>query len=301
MSESTNIRAAQHEPSALSPVPSFFLCEDFVDGFCRRGERCSKSHDICVIEATTRQAPPIKTAANILSLNPRRTPHTSNPFEHDGPGHLSRSGPRHDNDQISIKDIKILPTTDEILCQRGPYMPSNHTYAHHRLPCGQDRLLDVQFRLLRYESTENIIDACYHASQQLSSLLHEAPIIDYDDRFVTPRGFRYSLFRDATFEDVSFSDQKGVCFRMSFACPRALRGRRMTSSGHLEEGMLVALIGLDRDSALSVTFMEIYQRQTTDAMKHRTGNDLRGKQVRQIARTSLIISSFRYNFPRRHN
>jgi len=97
---------------------------------------------------------------------------------------------------------------------------------------------------------------------------------------VTPRGFRYSIFRDLNFEDVSFSDQKGVCFRMSFACPKALRGRRMGPSAHLEEGMLVALIGLDEVSALSVTFMEIYQRQSTDAMKPLTKTDLRGTTLR---------------------
>lgn len=41
--------------------------------------------------------------------------------------------------------------------------------------------------------------------------------------------------------------------------------------------MLVALIGYDIADALSTTFMVIEQRQTTFAMKARTGNDLRGQ------------------------
>lgn len=277
MAQSTQIQAALHEPSALAPVPPFYLCEDFINGFCRRGDRCSKSHEICVIADTVQHMPPTYSAPNVLSLFPRGIAQMNDLFENDGPGHLSKLGPRHDNDHVSIKDIRILPTIDEILSMRGPYMPRNDPYSHHHLPCGQDRLLDVQFRLLRYDSTEAIKDACYHASQQLSQIKEEIPLADYDVRLVTPRGFQYSMFRDIAFEDVRFSDQKGVCFRMSFACPKALRGRRMGPSGHLEDGMLVALIGLEDHRSLSITFMEIYQRQTTDAMKPITGNDLKGE------------------------
>lgn len=84
------------------------------------------------------------------------------------------------------------------------------------------------------------------------------------------------MFRDVTFEDVIFNPHRGIMFRLSFACPVALRGKRMGLSDHLEEGMLVAMIGLDDSSSLSIAFMEIYQRQTTEAMRPRTGNDLRG-------------------------
>lgn len=75
---------------------------------------------------------------------------------------------------------------------------------------------------------------------------------------------------------MSFRD--AVTFRISFACPKALRGLRLGPSKHLEEGMLVALVGLEAD-ALSTTFMVIEQRQTTFAMKVRTGNDLRGQST----------------------
>ena len=289
MSQTLRIKAAQHETSVLEPIPSFYLCEDYINGFCRRAECCTKSHEICVVAVDGGQVPPIQNVPNYLSQFPRNSLRTTHLIVDDGPGQLSKQGPRHDNDHISVKDIRILPTTDEILCTRIPYMPRSDTFAPHHLPCGQDKLLDVQFRLLRYDSTEAIIDACYHASQQLSKSVHEEPKIDYDDRLITPCGTHYSLFEDVTFEDMSFNDQKGVCFRMSFACPRALRGRRMGPSAHLEEGMLVALIGLDRDNALSITFLEIYRRQSTDSMKPRTGTDLRGGCSLSFEGTTLNI------------
>ena len=93
----------------------------------------------------------------------------------------------------------------------------------------------------------------------------------------TPKGVRYSLFRDIAFEEQIMGFKSAVTFRVSFTCPKALRGLRLGPSKHLEEGMLVALIGLDEVGALSTTFMVIEQRQTTFAMKPRTGNNLRGQ------------------------
>ena len=114
------------------------------------------------------------------------------------------------------------------------------------------------------------------------SLLTTQEVLDYDDRMITPKGVCYSLFRDIAFEEQLMSFKSAVNFRVSFACPKALRGLRLGPSKHLEEGMLVALVGLDETDALSTTFMVIQQRQTTFAMKPRTGNDLRGKSTMQF-------------------
>ncbi len=276
MPRMTGIKAGRLQPSTLPHVPLESLCIDFVNGFCRRGEKCLKSHEICVIPNEMTPAPHLNTETNFLSLNPRTIPSNKRPFDDDGPGALSRYGPRHDNDHVEIKDISILPTTDEILCRRLPYMPRKDPHTAHRHYCGQERLLDTHFRHLRYENTEPIIDACYHASQRLSQLVSEPKVLDYDDRMVTARGFRYSLFRDVAFEEISFNAQKGVSLRLSFACPKGLRGSRLEITKHLEEGMLVALTGLDDKDGLSTIFMEIWQRQSTNAMRPRTGNDLRG-------------------------
>lgn len=275
MSKNTNIKAAELLPSSLPVIAPYFLCDKFINGFCRRGEQCNKSHEICTISTDASELPRIQSPPNYLSLEPRN-PLRNEQFDDDGPGVLSNHGSRHDNDYIDIQNIKILPTTDEILSTRVPYMPRKDENATHRLPLGQARLLDIQFRQLRYENVEAIIDTCYHASQQLVRLLTEPQVIDYDDRLVTPRGNRYSLFRDVKFEELVFSYRKGVTVRLSFACPKALRGSRLGFSKHLEDGMLVVLIGLDKNDSLSTTFMEVSQRQTTEAMRVRTGNDLRG-------------------------
>ena len=272
----SHVRAAAPLESTLRQVPQAWLCLDFVEGFCRRGDHCLRSHEICELPVGLHPTSPVRSRPNCLSLEPRGSQHDTERFDDDGPGELSSQGARHDNDHIDIRDIKILPTTDEILCPRAPYMPKKGQFAPHHLAPGQARLLDVQFRQLRYDSIEDLMDACYHASQQMVQLVSEPEVSDYDDRLSTPRGCRYSLFRHIGFEEIMFDEKQGVMIRISFACPEALRGERLGPSKHLEDGMVVALIGLSEDQSLSTTFMEIYQRQSTRAMQSRTGNNMRG-------------------------
>ena len=276
MANGTNIRAAKLQPSTLPQLPLALVCQDFVSGFCRRGNECTKSHDICAFVNEDSGPTILYGRPNVLSLDARLLPRNSQPFDKDGPGHWSKYGPRHDNDHADIQYIKILPTTDEILCRRKSYVPEKSQSADHHLPCGQRRLLDVQFRQMRFDNVEPIVDSCYHAAQQLTQLIFAPQVLDYDERMTTPKGVRYSLFREVTFEEQIMSFRDAVTFKVSFACPKALRGLRLGPSKHLEEGMLVALIGLEAD-ALSTTFMVIEQRQTTFAMKYRTGNDFRGQ------------------------
>jgi hypothetical protein len=69
------------------------------------------------------------------------------------PGELRDGGPRHDNDRVDFREIRVLPTAEEVLCRESAYLP------HQRLDQPElaspfvagtvDRHLDVQFRLLR--------------------------------------------------------------------------------------------------------------------------------------------------------
>ncbi|RIA80711.1 hypothetical protein C1645_866307 [Glomus cerebriforme] len=68
---------------------------------------------------------------------------------YDPPGELSENGKRHDNDFAKISEISIIPTREEIICDRQPFLPSSLPDAPHFLPSGVNRLLDTQFRLLR--------------------------------------------------------------------------------------------------------------------------------------------------------
>lgn len=69
-----------------------------------------------------------------------------------GPGELREGGRRHDNDFVSIQDIKVAPTDGELLCHIPPFLPANIPNGPHPLPAdSMGRLLDIQFRLLREE------------------------------------------------------------------------------------------------------------------------------------------------------
>ena len=71
-----------------------------------------------------------------------------------GPGVLCSTGPRHDNDVAEIQNIRIAPTHEELICQAEPFLPANFYDAPHHLPQeSMERLLDIQFRLLREELT----------------------------------------------------------------------------------------------------------------------------------------------------
>ena len=275
----TEIRAAAPlDVSSLPCKPLSALCPDYVSGFCRQGDQCSRLHLLCELEGTCSKSawrPSANQRTNILKAEPRRTLHDNAELESDGPGQLSAYGPRHDNDHVDIQDIQILPTTDEILASRRPYMPEKDRYSP--LHIGLARLADLHFRHLRYDNTESLIDVCYHACQCLTGTRAGPEPAIYEDRMQTPRGIQYSLFRNIDIFDVNFHAAKGLGFRVSFSCPEGLRGNKMHKSTCLEEGMLAALIGYDDvASEVSICFMEVIRRESTMAMKQRNGNELRG-------------------------
>ena len=283
-SKMTSIRAGFLPATSLRELPVSALCADYLGGFCRRGDKCHRVHDICAVAGADNQdvqkSDNLNAPTNFLSQSPRLVQTDQCVFDSDGPGALSCKGARHDNDHLDIYDIQILPTMDEILCRRPPYMPQKDDHTPHRYAPGQRRLMDVNFRQLRYDNTEVIIDACYHASQILVASAFQPQRSDYDDRMQTPQGFQYSLYRNIKFESARFHESQGMHIRTSFSCPEALRSRRIISSGRLESGMLVALVGYDKVSeTLSTTFMIVDLCQSTDAMKPMTGDHSRGLRV----------------------
>lgn len=73
---------------------------------------------------------------------------------YEGPGETRRDGPRHDNDHLEIDQIRIAPTHQELISPLSPFLPANLWDAPHPLPSeSMERLLDIQFRLLREELT----------------------------------------------------------------------------------------------------------------------------------------------------
>ena len=210
---------------------------------------------------------------NYLSLQ-RRPVHLS--FDNDGPGYFSRNGPRHDNDHINIRDIEILPTTDEILAvHRPPWMPKKNIAEPHFLVPGPLRLFDTLFRHLRFDSTESIRDICYSAAQFLAIPQRQLSR-DSTTQQETSSGNRYFMYQNAKIEELLAHEYKGMLVRVSYDCPDSMQGRQMQSSGRFEEGMLCALTGLDDDAeGLFTTFFSIHLRQSTYSMQRTTGNNSR--------------------------
>lgn len=197
-------------------------------------------------------------------------------FDSDGPGERSSTGPRHDNDHVYINKITLLPTIDECLSLRPPYMPSKDINSTHFMSHGHARNIDVHFRLLRYDSIEKIRDINYNASQEIFFTNSGTQKVDKEEFYETPIGNRYFLYHNLRVEDIVPGENDGVMIRMSFDCPKSLRGREMHRSSRLEQGMLVGVLLLNHDTnELSVQYFNINFRQSTYCLATRNGHEKR--------------------------
>lgn len=140
---------------------------------------------------------------------------------------------------------------------------------------------------------------CYHASQRLVTSSSQSKVFDYEVRSETPQGRRYSLFQDVEIVELHFDEHNGIVVCLSFSCPPALRGRHLPLSGLFERGMLAALIGIDETgTCLSTTMLKVFLCQSTEAMKVRTGNELRGQLIpiplylKSKSKTASVLLTF---------
>ncbi|MCJ1327194.1 hypothetical protein MMC10_003861 [Thelotrema lepadinum] len=294
-----------------APVPSLrseplkHLCKDDVLGYCK-DKNCSKHHIITLVDddddddyvsidhdspgdispkdkaikhiSPNGNAPEDTNSSksnsfrynslNTLTCAPRLPAPQDRPFDEDGPGALAADGPRHDNDRERIADIQILPTVDEIISLRPPYIPRKDVTVHAEAP---SRLLECHFRQLRHDSIETILDSCYDGLQK--AIWPANPI--YDHRQETMRGTHYSFLQEVRFESFMFHEFMGAIFRLSFECPRKLRGLSILSSSLLDKGKMCALLAVHDDTQeVNVLLFESFLRESTEAMKS-TGSTTR--------------------------
>ncbi|KAG0011934.1 hypothetical protein BGZ82_002804, partial [Podila clonocystis] len=95
----------------------------------------------------------------------------------DPPGVLSADGPRHDNDNVEISEINILPSQQEITCSRPPFLPSNGVPdAPHFLALGWKRQVDTHFRLYR----EDMMEPVRRSMMSFLSALQHTPLGEED-------------------------------------------------------------------------------------------------------------------------
>ncbi|KAF3200213.1 hypothetical protein TWF106_003447 [Orbilia oligospora] len=147
----------------------------------------------------------------------------------DLPGELSLLGPRHDNDHELISDISILPTVTEILSNRPEFLPTKRAYEetsrHHQT--GIQRLVDIQFRLLREDTSGQVRNATRFILKHWEQIM--APVNSSGDwqakrklvRDGCPTPLR--LYFGVDIQKLQFEGKGGLEAVVEFEQPRALR------------------------------------------------------------------------------
>ncbi|KAF8465538.1 P-loop containing nucleoside triphosphate hydrolase protein [Kalaharituber pfeilii] len=199
-------------------------------------------------------------------------PGNVSPSDVDFPGELSREGPRHDNDHADIAKIKVLPTRDEIISNRNPFLPQRSPdYPHH---CqGISRILDFQFRLLREDTCGQIREVLNIVMEDWNDLVVQrtnraAPGSNSAQCKVL--GTRIFIHTNPKVESVTCSNREGIVLIVSFDQPSSVQALNSTqrkdwweTTKSLSAGSLLCLV--DREKR--VTFMVVSER-TVIATEH---------------------------------
>ncbi|CAE6473590.1 unnamed protein product [Rhizoctonia solani] len=184
--------------------------------------------------------------------------------DYDGPGGRREKGPRHDNDKVSITDIRVAPTNEELVCQDDPFLPGNFAEAPHFYDSKSvERLVDVQFRLLR----EELIAPIRMATQLIMSDLQKPDdattilsklIKEGGGRYRAPANAQesviFSVFPNVTFHPLALNN-RGTSVGVEFDAPpgkardKQIQSRveywEQVSKKRLMLGGLVALVWKD--------------------------------------------------------
>src|SRR4051794_23337403 len=181
---------------------------------------------------------------------------------YDPPGELSKYGPRHNNDFSNISEISIIPTKEEILSGRSPFLPTNIPGAPHFLPEGAERLLDSQFRLLREDMLNPIRGGIISLLQFLADSSHnnDARLRKYKE-IGGKYKFEYGqdngdlfIYANAHFVGITVDKRRGFSCQVAFTAPRNVgRSKRdrisyWQRSKKLKNGTLVCLLWPTEDT-----------------------------------------------------
>ncbi|KAJ7496030.1 hypothetical protein B0H11DRAFT_2171669 [Mycena galericulata] len=179
---------------------------------------------------------------------------------YEGPGALRSLGPRHDNDFSEIMDIRIAPTYEELISRVPPFLPGNFRDAPHHLPPeSMERLLDIQFRLLREELTASLRTSVQLVREDLGSTSQQTML----NQLMKSKGGKYRGHTEGqdqvmfnVYTNVTFSplvpDRRGLSVGLSIDTPpgRARQDRARArvafwegmSGKRLIQGGLVGLV-----------------------------------------------------------
>lgn len=119
----------------------------------------------------------------------------------DLPGHLSRDGPRHDNDNADISNIRIMPTYQEISAPRSEYLPTTDSSRWHLH--GIRGRVDREFRLLREDTVGQLRDAVGDMLERLRNPGRQGHRLSQNN-------VRTSTYEDATVQDLKLNKDRGL-------------------------------------------------------------------------------------------
>ncbi|KAG2767654.1 hypothetical protein Pcac1_g21236 [Phytophthora cactorum] len=196
-------------------------------------------------------------------------------------------GPRHDNDHRDIRDIQLLPTTEECLSREAPLLPGNYPFHEnaHWLPPGPERWVDTHFRLYREDLCGTIRSCLQDLEHRLAESggnlaagrLRDADV-DYNVYPIieTAMPLRHTDSRGERDRSRRF-ERHGLCIDVRFPQPSAAEMTGRTKSkkknkndtrsrkelwektGRLPFNGMVALVTYV-DGALQVVFCQIAER-----------------------------------------
>ncbi|KAG8955990.1 hypothetical protein FRC04_006439 [Tulasnella sp. 424] len=150
---------------------------------------------------------------------------------YDGPGSLHEGGaPRHDNDLEDVSKIQVVPTHAELTCPVGPYLPANIPGARHHLPgSSMERLIDVQFRLLREELIAPIRSSLSHVlhdweqpskpKTQLDVILAKSGGL-YKSNSSGWDSVMFSIYTGVRFKSMECDVRRGLAVELTFDTPQ---------------------------------------------------------------------------------
>ncbi|KAL3665452.1 hypothetical protein V7S43_009487 [Phytophthora oleae] len=194
-------------------------------------------------------------------------------------------GPRHDNDQREIRDIQLLPTTEECLSREPPLLPGNFPFHGnaHWLPPGPERWVDTHFRLYREDLCGNIRSCLQDLEHRLTESggnlaagrLRDAdvdynvyPIIDSNmplrhtsskgERDRSRRFERHGLCIDVRFPQPTAAEMTGSA-RKNKEDNATSRKELWEKTGRLPYNGMVALVSYI-DGDMQVVFCQIVER-----------------------------------------
>ncbi|KAG4430775.1 hypothetical protein IFR05_013744 [Cadophora sp. M221] len=172
-------------------------------------------------------------------------------------------GERHDNDKVDISKINIIPTENEIRCNRPEYLPSTNLYLPHFLSDQAQRHLDTHFRLLRHDifgELKGALGGLLLAAEQDISLF-ENPRLNLGN-------IRAYAYLNVHIRNLSFDHNRGLEVQLSFPQPtaarkksKAQRHRWWEDSKRLEEGVFLSLLSFQGDKS-SLLFFNVTGKET---------------------------------------